>query len=500
MRIPNELEEKIEKEIKNISLTELRDTARILSDRYMNAKRTGQSLLNKNLEVLAYSIIRMPATFGAINKALEETLDIYNPTIKTVLDIGSGTGAGEWAVLSNINVEEIICIEREKEMENMAKKLLQGHNNINWKNQDIVHSNITDKADLVITSYMINELQEASKEKVIKDILETFNKLAIFIEPGTPEGFNNIRRVQRLALESNLNIIAPCTCQAECNLPADDWCHSIVRVERSKVHKFVKDADVPYEDEKFSYIAISREKIDNSGARILRHPNISSGFIKVKLCNNGNIEEKTITKKEKDLKKKDEKLEKDIDKTEKKDAETVEAQADNADADNTASDAEAAGDTDNDKSDNKKKDPRDAVIDELQDRVKRQMAEFDNYRKRTDKEKSAMFEMGASDVIKKLLPIVDNFERGFKAITDEEKETPFAKGMDMVYKQTMKMLEDLEVKPIEAVGLEFNPDVHNAVMHVEDDSVGEGIVVEEFEKGYTYRDTVIRHSMVKVAN
>ena len=204
-----------------------------------------------------------------------------------------------------------------------------------------------------------------------------------------------------------------------------------------------------------------------------------------------------MSKKEKDLKKKDEKLEKDIDKTEKKDAETVETQADNADADNTASDAEAAGDTDNDKSDNKKKDPRDAVIDELQDRVKRQMAEFDNYRKRTDKEKSAM---GASDVIKKLLPIVDNFERGFKAITDEEKETPFAKGMDMVYKQTMKMLEDLEVKPIEAVGLEFNPDVHNAVMHVEDDSVGEGIVVEEFEKGYTYRDTVIRHSMVKVAN
>ena len=197
-----------------------------------------------------------------------------------------------------------------------------------------------------------------------------------------------------------------------------------------------------------------------------------------------------MSKKEKDLKKKDEKLEKDIDKTEKKDAETVEAQADNADADNTASDAEAAGDTDNDKSDNKKKDPRDAVIDELQDRVKRQMAEFDNYRKRTDKEKSAMFEMGAADVIKKLLPIVDNFERGFKAITDEEKETPFAKGMDMVYKQTMKMLEDLEV----------NPDVHNAVMHVEDDSVGEGIVVEEFEKGYTYRDTVIRHSMVKVAN
>ena len=181
-------------------------------------------------------------------------------------------------------------------------------------------------------------------------------------------------------------------------------------------------------------------------------------------------------------------------------AESVKTQADDADADETeaASDAKEAADADN--TENKKKDPRDAVIEELQDKVKRQMAEFDNYRKRTDKEKSAMFEMGASDVIKKLLPIVDNFERGFKSITDEEKETPFAKGMDMVYKQTMKMLEALDVTPIEALGLEFNPDVHNAVMHVDDDSVGENIIVEEFEKGYTYRETVIRHSMVKVAN
>lgn len=152
------------------------------------------------------------------------------------------------------------------------------------------------------------------------------------------------------------------------------------------------------------------------------------------------------------------------------------------------------------KIDSKKKDPKDTLIDELQDKVKRQMAEFDNFRKRTEKEKSAMFEMGASDIIKKLLPIIDNFERGFKSITDEEKETPFAKGMDMVYKQTMKMLEDADVKPIEALGLEFNPELHNAVMHVEDDSVGEGIIVEEFEKGYIYRETVIRHSMVKVAN
>ena len=185
-----------------------------------------------------------------------------------------------------------------------------------------------------------------------------------------------------------------------------------------------------------------------------------------------------------------------------KDADTVEAQGSydadvKAEKSDNASDAEGAEET---VDINNKKDQKDAVIEDLQDRLKRQMAEFDNYRKRTDKEKSAMFEMGASDVVKKLLPIVDNFERGFKSVTEEELQTPFAKGMDMVYKQTIKMLEDLQVKPIEAVGSEFNPEFHNAVMHVEDDSQGENIIVEEFEKGYTYRDVVIRHSMVKVAN
>jgi molecular chaperone GrpE len=182
------------------------------------------------------------------------------------------------------------------------------------------------------------------------------------------------------------------------------------------------------------------------------------------------------------------------------------SEVDNSEENNADVDMDSVGQTD-DASDAdepqdgaKPSDQRDAVIADLRDQVKRQMAEFDNFRKRTDKEKSAMFEMGASDVIKKLLPVVDNFERGFKSLTDDEKETPFAKGMDMVYKQTLKMLDELNVKPIEAVGQEFNPELHNAVMHVEDESAGENIIIEEFEKGYTYRETVIRHSMVKVAN
>ena len=147
-----------------------------------------------------------------------------------------------------------------------------------------------------------------------------------------------------------------------------------------------------------------------------------------------------------------------------------------------------------------KKDPKDEKIEELTDRVTRQMAEFDNFRKRTEKEKSAMYEIGAKSVIEKLLPIVDNFERGFSTVAEEDKEDSFVKGMEMVYKQILTTFETIGVQPIEAVGQEFNPDLHNAVMHVEDETVGENIIVEEFQKGYTYHDAVVRYSMVKVAN
>ena len=147
-----------------------------------------------------------------------------------------------------------------------------------------------------------------------------------------------------------------------------------------------------------------------------------------------------------------------------------------------------------------KKDKKDEMIEELQDKVTRQMAEFDNFRKRTEKEKSSMYEIGAKDVIDKILPVVDNFERGLNAVPEEDKEDPIAQGMEKIYKQLMTVLEGLDVKPIEAVGKEFNPDFHNAVMHEENEEYGENIVTEEFQKGYTYRDSVVRHSMVKVAN
>ena len=187
--------------------------------------------------------------------------------------------------------------------------------------------------------------------------------------------------------------------------------------------------------------------------------------------------------------------------------EADEAEAAEQNADDAAEDAgEAALDGNDEKAGKKlfgkknKKDKKDEKIEELTDRLTRQMAEFDNFRKRTEREKSQMYEIGAKDIIEKILPVVDNFERGLDAVAEEEKENPFVQGMEKVYKHFMTTLDEIGVKPIEAVGQEFNPDFHNAVMHVEDENFCENIVAEEFQKGYMYRDSVVRHSMVKVAN
>ena len=169
----------------------------------------------------------------------------------------------------------------------------------------------------------------------------------------------------------------------------------------------------------------------------------------------------------------------------------------NEEADETAKDTEKKSGK---KLFGKKKDKKDEKIEELTDKLTRQMAEFDNFRKRTEKEKSQMYEVGAKDIIEKILPVVDNFERGLGSVPEEEKNAPFVEGMEKIYKQLMTTLESVGVKPIEAVGQEFNPDFHNAVMHVEDEGLGEIIIAEEFQKGYMYRESVVRHSMVKVAN
>lgn len=170
---------------------------------------------------------------------------------------------------------------------------------------------------------------------------------------------------------------------------------------------------------------------------------------------------------------------------------TAEATAEEATVETEASETETKGN---------KKDSKDAQIEELQDRLKRQMAEFDNFRKRTEKEKSSMYEIGAKDIIEKILPVVDNFERGLAAMPEDAKGTPFAEGVEKIYKQFITTLEEAGVEAIEALGQQFDPNLHNAVMHVEDEQYGENEISQELLKGYKYRGSVVRHSMVQVAN
>ena len=194
-----------------------------------------------------------------------------------------------------------------------------------------------------------------------------------------------------------------------------------------------------------------------------------------------------------------------------KEAETTEdtaSETEEKDTEETAEETEGSSKVDSDDNKkgffNKKKDKKDKQIEDLtaqlDDLRKRNLAEFENFRKRTEKEKSTMFDMGAKSVLEKLLPIIDNFERGFAGLSEEQMSDPFVSGMDMVYKQLVKALADMGVEPIEAVGKPFDPNLHNAVMHVEDENLGENTVAQEFQKGYLYHGSVVRHSMVQVAN
>jgi len=302
MKIPQLLETAIENKTKNIKITELKKYAQDLSNKYMKEERTGKSLLSKEIEALAYSIMRMPATFGAITTALKYALKLVpDIEINSVLDIGAGTGTAVWAINEFLNPNKTTCIEREQAMRAVGGKLLKYNNeikNVEWIDADITNCEFPKKTDLIIASYMINELKPEERERLIHKLLKIESKLILIIEPGTPEGFKNIKNIQKQVIDEGAYILAPCTAQTICPLPEDDWCNTTVRIERTKTHKLLKDGDAPYEDEKFSYIAITKGKYKTENCRILRHPIIEKGKVTLKICDNGKIEQKIITKKD----------------------------------------------------------------------------------------------------------------------------------------------------------------------------------------------------------
>lgn len=312
MELPVELRNIIESELEKENIKQLQDNAEKISLKYRNEdNKKGKRLLTQNIEAVSYSAVRMPATYSAIYTALKNSFEICNLKINSLLDVGAGTGAGTWAANNLLELNKITCLEREDAMLNVGKKYMQQSDdtklkNVEWKKFDIVNSEIKAEADLVICSYMLNEIEDKDREEALIKLWKSTNKMLLIVEPGTPIGFNEIKQIRETLINLGGKVVAPCPNIENCPMPENDWCHTTCRVARTKIHKALKNADVPYEDEKFSYVAVCKNiagaEVNNLNyARVLRHPKIESGKITIKFCTINGISEKIITKKDKEL-------------------------------------------------------------------------------------------------------------------------------------------------------------------------------------------------------
>ena len=308
MDLPIELRSLIEEKLENKNIKNLQLNAQNISFKYREKSGKGDRLVTDEMEALAYAVVRMPATYGAIHTALQNIFEIYKPQIHSVLDVGAGTGAGTWAINSIIDFDEAVCLEREDVMMNLGKSLMKESDieqleNVKWEKFDLINSELTYKADLVICSYVLNELNEKERMQALDKLWNATKKILVIIEPGTPVGFNEIKEMRSVFIKKG-TIIAPCPNVENCPMK-DDWCHSTCRVSRTKIHKLLKSGDVPYEDEKFSYIAVSKEAFEKKDfSRVLRHPKAESGRITLKICSKDGISEQVVTQKNKELYKK----------------------------------------------------------------------------------------------------------------------------------------------------------------------------------------------------
>lgn len=311
MELPNYLKNASEKLTEGMNINAMSQSARELSRRYMEESGQGKSLLNRDEEAAVYSLMRMPATFSAVSFALEKVCEMSDFVPRSLLDAGAGTGGATFAANEFFALDSITCLEREPAMENIGKKLFSFGEDKAIREARYIRADLVEEAtkandnskkyvsDLVISSYVLNEMSMEDRMKVVKWLWDNAEKMLVIIEPGTPVGFANIRRIRDFLMEQGAYVCAPCPHMENCPVTGDDWCHFTVRVQRGKIHKMLKNADVPYEDEKFSYIAFSREplKMDKCG-RIMRHPITLKGRVELSICTSDGIYTKTVTKKD----------------------------------------------------------------------------------------------------------------------------------------------------------------------------------------------------------
>ena len=287
------------------SLSELRKNSSELTDKYRNGTKDGRRLSVSDRDALVYSLVRMPATFAAVYCALSYAAEGIEEDIRSVFDAGAGTGAAGIAAAELFPVEELVCVEREPAMRRLGKRFFEYSSHqclraAEWIFSDLQSIDADKKRDLVTASYMLNEMNESDREASALKLWEMTEKLLVIIEPGTPEGYRQLMDARKTLISAGAYISAPCMHSGECPLKEDDWCHFSARVQRSRIHKQIKNADAPYEDEKFFYMAFSRTPPEKTGERILRHPVTEKGRITLTLCGENGIRNVTVTKKQKE--------------------------------------------------------------------------------------------------------------------------------------------------------------------------------------------------------
>jgi len=300
-----ELDENIKNIVEELSskykLNDLKKCSFDISGKYLDNNSLHNRLVVSEKEVLTYAIVRMPATYSAVYDVLKYSFEIYKPQINSVLDIGCGVGTASIALSHYLDQKvAYTMLEREEEMISLGKKFTSNLNAI-WKSVDYVENKILDKADLVIASYTLNEVQIGKRKEVLKSLYDAANEMLIIVEPGTPSNFLSIKEYREELVKLGGYIIAPCPQCEKCLIEDNDWCHFSTRVSRSKIHKFLKEGEAPFEDEKYTYIAISKKPFDKEMYhRILRHPNIRGNTVEVTTCSSNGINKFNITKSSKE--------------------------------------------------------------------------------------------------------------------------------------------------------------------------------------------------------
>lgn len=302
MEFPAALTNAIQQLAAGYPMAQLKSAAQELSRRYRQETGQGKVLLNEDLQAAAYALARMPATFGAVAAALGYALEAADFAPKTLLDAGAGTGAACWAADALLPLEQATCLEREGAMRRLGQQLMQGGSGAlqeaEWMAADLTDGAPLPKAELVVASYVLGELSPAARIAALQKLWEAAEGMLLIVEPGTPAAFAQIELARQILVGQGAHIAAPCPHEQPCRLSGQDWCHFACRVSRSRLHKQLKGGDAPYEDEKFSYLALARFEVCHNKSRILRHPQVAKGQIGLTLC--GAQENKSVLVKKKD--------------------------------------------------------------------------------------------------------------------------------------------------------------------------------------------------------